>query len=340
MGRNKTVTSEVRNLIIDKYKNGERQNKIAKMFNINKSTVTRIVRRFSLKGTPEAFKSPGRPRKTTQRTDRHIIKIASANPFLSSEKILGEITPEDGKIISSRTVRRRLVNVGLFSRRPAKKPLLSKKNVKARLVFAQAHINWTVEQWKKVIFSDESKFILFNSYGIQHVRRPAGKRLDPKYTVPTVKHGGESVMVWGCFSAYGMGPLHRIEGIMDKYMYKDILKNIMEPYAYEYLPIKYTFQHDNDPKHASKIVKQWFVEVKINVMVWPSQSPDLNPIENLWEILDKQIRSEHFSNKEKLLQVLQRAWSSIDYKIIMNLIESMPRRCKEVINAKGYYTKY
>lgn len=337
MGRNRTVTSEVRKLIIDKYKNGEKQNK---MFNVNKSTISRIVRRFSLKGTPEALKSPGRPKKTTQQTDRAIIRIASVNPFLSSEKILGKIAPEDGKNISSRTVRRRLVTAGLLSRRPAKKPLLSKKNVKARLAFALEHINWTVEQWKRVVFSDESKFNLFNSDGIQHVRRPAGKRLDPKYTVPTVKHGGGSVMVWGCFSAYGMGPLHRIEGIMDKYIYKDILKNIMEPYADEYLPIKYIFQHDNDPKHASKIVKQWFKEAKINVMLWPSQSPDLNPIENLWEILDKQIRSENFSNKEKLFQVLQRAWSSIDYKIIMNLIESMPRRCREVVNSKGYYTKY
>ena len=73
----------------------------------------------------------------------------------------------------------------------------------------------------------------------------------------------------------------------------------MEPYADEYLPIKYTFQQDNESKHTSKIVKRWFQESKLKVLSWPSQFLDLDPIENLREILDKQIRSENFSNKGK-----------------------------------------
>lgn len=338
MGRSKTVTNELRNLIIESYKRGIKKNAIANNFNINKSTVTRIIQRFSTIGTPVAFKSPGRLRKTTKRTDRKILKISATNPFLSSEKILGILPKEDRNKISSRTIRRRLLNAGMFSRRPTKKPLLSKKNVKARLEFAQNHVNWTIEQWARVIFSDETKFNLVSSDGVQHVRGPVGKRLDPKYTVPTVKHGGGSVMVWGCFSSYGMGPLHRIEGIMDKYMYKDILKNVMEQYADEYLPLKHIFQHDNVPKHASKIVKQWLEMSKIEVMLWPSQSPDLNPIGNLWEIVDRQIRNENYTNKDQLFRALERAWSQIDDKIIANLIESMPRRCRDVINANGYYT--
>lgn len=86
---------------------------------------------------------------------------------------------------------------------------------------------------KKVVFSNESKFNLFRSDGIAYVRHPVGKRLNIKYISLTVKHGGGSIQVWGCFSGYGMGPLFRINGIMDRFLSKDILQNQMIPYLEE-----------------------------------------------------------------------------------------------------------
>ena len=81
--------------------------------------------------------------------------------------------------------------------KPSKKPWISKKNVKARLKFARDHLDWSVADWGRVLWSDESKFNLFSSDGIRYVRRPPGQRNNPKYQVPTVKHGGGSVMIWG-----------------------------------------------------------------------------------------------------------------------------------------------
>jgi len=111
--------------------------------------------------------------------------------------------------------------------------------------------------WSNVLFSDESKFELFGSDGIKYVRRPVDKRFDVRYQIPTVKHGGGSVMVWGCMSASETGPLVLVNGKMDKFQYKSILENVMLPYAEAHMRPGWFFQQDNDPKHTSKIVKKY-----------------------------------------------------------------------------------
>lgn len=147
-------------------------------------------------------------------------------------------------------------------------------------------------------------------------------------------------MVWGCFSGHGIGQIHKISGIMDQYVYKDILENIMLPYAEEELPLRWTYQQDNDPKHTSKLLKRWFVENKITVLGWPAQSPDLNPIENLWELIDRRINRDLCKNKDALFIKVKEAWEQIPTQIMNNLIESMPRRCAAVNKNKGFCTKY
>jgi len=322
------------------YQSGKKQINIAKTLNLHKSIVSRTIRQFRVLGNISVKKKSGRPRKTTPYQDKQIIKIAKSEPFLGSNRIKHRISEELGVNVTSRTVRGRLVEAKLFGRRPAKKPLLSKKNRRSRLNFAKTHLHWTEHDWKKVIWSDESKFSLFKSDGIVYVRRPANQRLNPKYTCPTVKHGGGSVMVWGCFSGYGMGPLYKIEGIMDRFKYKDILENQMVPYADETMPLRHVFQQDNDPKHSSRYVKAWLRQEQINTMDWPSQSPDLNPIENLWEILDLKIRGKLYHNNAELFNALKEAWTTMDAALISKLLRSMPKRCQDVIKNNGYFTKY
>jgi hypothetical protein len=92
-------------------------------------------------------------------------------------------------------------------------------------------------------------------------------------------------------------------------------------------------------KHTSYIIKEWFLAEKVDVMKWPAESPDLNPIENLWDHLDRAIRKENagrFESKETLVKAAQRSWNNITSKHIDKLIFSMPRRCAEVIKNNGY----
>ena len=238
------------------------------------------------------------------------------------------------------TTKRRLRCHNLFGRRPAKKPLISAKNRKARLKFAKEHLHWTVKDWSKILWTDESKFMMFGSDGIKYIRRPKGKRYDARYQLPTVKHGGGNVRVWGCFSRDMIGPIHHIEGIMDQTVYLDIIKNVMLPHSKQKMPRGWILQQDNDPKHRAASVKKFFASSKIRVMEWPSQSPDLNPIEHLWEHVDRNLPKVKPKNKAELFQNIRNCWSQIPIDVLIKLVDSMPDRCRAVITSKGYPTKY
>lgn len=340
MGKNKYLSEDLRNRVIELKNRGVKQCTIAKSLMISEGAVSKILKKYRTLGATTNRPKSGRPRKTTPFIEKSIKKISLADPHKSSRQIKEEICDNFNINVTDRTVRRRLCEVGLLGRVAVKKPLLSKRNRKNRIRFAQNHLNWTSQNWNTVLWSDESKFKIFGSDGRSFVRRPVGKRYDANYQKPTVKHGGGSVMIWGCFSRAGVGPLVKIEGKMDRFMYRDILQNTMLPFAEEEMPLIWRFQQDNDPKHASRLVKNWFLEANVDVLEWPSQSPDLNPIEHLWELLERKIRLRAIHNATDLWEILQDEWQNIPLEICQNLVDSMPRRCKAVLQAKGYATKY
>lgn len=340
MGSKKCIPSPVKNLIVRSVHNGNSFRKTAELYGVGKSVVGQIMKRFESTGSTKNRKQSGRPPKTTPREDRKLIKLCKENPRLSAVELNAKMRTGYGVRCSISTTKRRLRQANLFGRRPAKKPLISLKNRNARKEFALEHLNWTSQQWSKILFSDESKFLLFGTDGIRYIRRPIGARYDPKYQLPTVKHGGGNVLVWGCFSRDGVGPLHRINGIMDQVMYKNICKNIMIPHAKDKMPRGWIYQQDNDPKHTAKSVQEFFKKNKIRVLKWPSQSPDLNPIEHLWEHVDRKMRGIKPTNHADLFDKIKEIWDSIPIDVCINLIDSMPRRCQAVLDNKGYPTKY
>jgi hypothetical protein len=141
-------------------------------------------------------------------------------------------------------------------------------------------------------------------------------------------------------SVHGVGNLVRINGGMDAELYRSILADDLAPSVEHYgSNLKdFIFQHDDDPKHTSRLVRQWLVDNEIEVLDWPAQSPDLNPIENLWEHLKRRMLAP--TSMHALWERLELEWNAIQADVCVNLIESMPRRIAAVLKAKEGYTKY
>ena len=137
----------------------------------------------------------------------------------------------------------------------------------------------------------------------------------------TVKHQN-SINAWGCFSWNGMGDLHRVKGIMTGPVYRQILIHHLAPSARRLCGNNFVFQHDNDPKNTSGVVQRYLTNKKVNVMKWPAQSPDLNPIENLWAELNGITKKRKPKNEDELFEVLKRGWESLSIEYLHSLIES------------------
>ena len=340
MPKEKEIALQVRKLIVEAVQKKIPYSQISQLYGVSKSSVARIIDKWNKTKSVANNPRSGRPRITTVRQDRILTRLCKNDPRLSSVQLNGIMAKSYQMQCSVSTTKRRLRSQNLFGRRSAKKPLISLKNRIARIKFAKEHLNWTVKDWSKILWTDESKFMMFGTDGIKFIRRPKGKRYDPKYQLPTVKHGGGNVMVWGCFSRDMVSPIYHIDGIMDQVVYLDIIKKVMLPHAKQKMPRGWILQQDNDPKHRATSVKNFFGRSKIRVMEWPSQSPDLNPIEHLWEHVDCNLQKIKPKNKTELFQNIKKCWSKIPIDVLIKLVDSMPARCKAVIDSKGYPTKY
>ena len=150
-------------------------------------------------------------------------------------------------------------------------------------------------------------------------------------------------MVWGCFVNNTPGPLVIIEETVNARKYLEILENHFLPF-YNSLDDEnvYIFQGDNAAVHRAQIVIDWKADKLIGTLPWPAQSPDLNPIEHVWDFLERRVRGRRPTPKSKaeLMSALQEEWVTIDPQYLENLVSSMPRRVQAVIENKGHPTKY
>ena len=138
---------------------------------------------------------------------------------------------DSGVNVSNRTVRRRLFSAGLRARKPSKRPYLNDKQRKKRLSWAREHLEWTKDNWKKVLWSDKTKISIFGSDGVRYVRRRPGEDNMPECTTATMNHP-LSVMIWDCMCMNGVGRIQAVDGTIKAKTYiLEILQPKMLPSA-------------------------------------------------------------------------------------------------------------
>uniref|UniRef100_A0A3Q4I3F8 Tc1-like transposase DDE domain-containing protein n=1 Tax=Neolamprologus brichardi TaxID=32507 RepID=A0A3Q4I3F8_NEOBR len=249
-------------------------------------------------------------------------------------------TAQVGESVHRTTISRALHKVGLYGRVARRKPLVTENHKKSSLQFATSHVGDTANMWKKVIWSDETKMELFGQNAKRYVWRKTNTAHHSEHTIPTVKYGG-SIVLWGCFSSAGTGKLVRVDGKMNGAKYRAILEeNLLESAKDLRLGWRFTFQQDNDPKHKARATMEWFKTKHIHVLECPSQSPDLNPIENLWQDLKTAVHKRCPSNLTELELFCKEEWARISVSRCAKLVETYPKRLAAGIAAKGGSTKY
>lgn len=318
------------------------QREIACQCAIGVATVNRIIRQHSETGSvsPQRSGKCGRKRKTTKRDDAVLLRLSKLNPRKTSDMLRKDLEMT-GVHLDSSTVRRRLLEGGRKARKPMKKQLLTTSMKKKRLFWASTYKGWSVEQWRKVVFSDESHFEV-QGQRCQFVRRADGESITPKHILQTVKHP-EKKMFWGCFTYSGPGPLCPVTGMMNSSSYIQILGSKLVPELHKQFPDGTgVFQQDLAPCHTSKLVQRFFKKERITCLQWPGNSPDINPIENLWAICKARLRKLDCSTKEKMIcSVIQVWFHDAEIKLMcQKLIDSMPKRVSALLKAKGGHIKY
>uniref|UniRef100_A0A673HSL5 Tc1-like transposase DDE domain-containing protein n=1 Tax=Sinocyclocheilus rhinocerous TaxID=307959 RepID=A0A673HSL5_9TELE len=284
MPRSKEIQKQMRKKVIEIYQSGKGYKAIYKALGLQRTTVRTIIHKW------QKQLNSGEPSQEWP-ADQNYPKSTTTSKELQASLASVKVSVHDS------TIRKRLGKNGLHGRVPRRKPLLSKKNIKARLSFARKHLDDPQDFWENTLWTDETKVELFGRCVSHYVWRKSNTAFQKKNIIPTVKYGGGSVMVWGCFAASGPGRLAVINGTMNSAVYQKILKENVRPSVRD-LKLKRTWvlQQDNDPKHTSKSTSEWLKKNKMKTLEWPSQSPDLNPIEMLWHDLKKAVHARKPSN--------------------------------------------
>ncbi|KAG2463316.1 TCB1 transposase, partial [Polypterus senegalus] len=338
--KSKELSVDLRDRIVSRHKSEESYRKISAALKVPISTVASIIRKWKKFKTTRTLSRAGRPSKLSDRGRRALVRKVTKNPMV----ILSELqrsSVERGEPSRRTTISAAIHQSGLYGRVARWKPLLSKRHMAACLEFAKRHQKDSQTMRNKILWFDETKIELFGVNAMRHVWRKPGIAHQQANTIPTVKYGGGSIMLWGCFVAAGTGRLVSIKGKMTAAMYRDILdENLLQSALYLRLGRRFTFQQDNDNKHTAKISKEWLQDNSVNVLEWPSQSPDLNPMEHLWRDLKMAVHRRFPANLMGLERCCKEEWTKLAKDRCAKLVALYSKRLEAVIAAKGALTKY
>ncbi|GFW71038.1 transposable element Tcb2 transposase [Trichonephila clavipes] len=291
----------------------------ARRLNVSRSVVQRLWDQYQSEDSVSRRPVPCRPRATTSEEDRFLALSArrEKNHYCAAAR--------------------------LYARRPVVCVPLNGRQRRSRLCWAREHVSWTQQQWASVLFTDESRFTMESDSGRLLIWREQRTRYHQSNTVERHSYRGDGILVWAGISLGGHTDLHVFHGgTVTGLRYRD---EILDPYVRPYAAAignDFILMDDNARPHRARIVEEYLEDYGLERMEWPARSPDLNPIEHLWDYLGREVaalnpppRSLH-----ELKQGLFCVWSSLPIPVSDNLINSMGNRCRQCIQVRGGHIPY
>ncbi|GFV73892.1 transposable element Tcb2 transposase [Trichonephila clavipes] len=327
-----------RGRIIGKLEEGRSVTSVAAEFGIAHSIVSRLWRQFQTTGTAIRGFSSGRPRGTTPTDGRYIVLQARRNRRQTAGEIARRTTQATGRPISRFTVARRLHGGGLFALRPVRCIPLTPAHRRRRSLWCREHRNWRDNEWGRVLFTDESRFSLSSDSHRILIWRERGSRNHPSNIIERDRYGGRGVLVWEGIMLGSRTDLHIFDaGSVNGTRY---CNEILHPYVRLFrgsMGLQFLFMDDNSPCHRTVAAEQLLESEDIERMDWPAQSPDLNPIEHVWDFLGRRLAARTLPPVKirELRLALQDEWAVMPQQLIDTLILSMGRRCETCLAVSG-----
>jgi transposase len=333
------IPDEIRARIVGLSEGGKKGVEIAAIVGVPVRIVQRLVKNFRENGTYKSktcAKKYGK--KLSDRDVRGIKRVLQADRRIT----LSDITNMCPTKVCRNTIRKALHDSGIHSRIAVKKPFLTPRHMSQRLAFAQKYCRWSAEDWEQVVWTDESTFEVGKNSRQIHVWRTVSERYASSCIVPTFKSGRTSLMIWGAFSGGQKSQLvfmpkdRRSAKDFVEVVYNGELLHFMEKVPQGLL------MEDGAPVHRSKLCEEWRQAHRLEKLNWPANSPDLNPIENLWKILKDAVQHGSIcpKNTSDLRVVIAREWKIISGQKLLLLCHSMPTRLQAVIEASGGHTRW
>ncbi|GFT62364.1 TATA-binding protein-associated factor 172 [Trichonephila clavipes] len=277
----------------------------------------------------------------------YIVLSAKRNRRTTAQQVANQFLAASGKQISRKTVARRLRGGGLYARRPVVCIPLTRQRRTARLQWCREHHNWTEQDWACVLFSDESRFSLSSDCRRQLIWRESGTAYRPENIQKKDRYPTCSIMVWAGIMINGRMHLHVVvNGTMTGQRYID---EVLLPHDRLFrgsVGDKFVFMDDNATCHRTLAVQDCLDSEGIQRLVWPARSPDLNPIENVWDALGRQVAGRNYppTTKNTLIRALTEEWDKLPQQLLDNVVQSMDmcplavkEKCLECLNETVYY---
>ena len=314
---------------------------VQEMPNVPARTLYGWKRRALARGSLVPNKSPGRPKKITEREARLIHRSVKSDP---GQKI-AELIASTGVPVCHDTMVKELKRWNIRSTVAAKRPMLTDNQIAMRRRFAQIHAGQDLDYWKRWVFSDECSVELDCAEGTVRWLITPQERYKQQFIQGKRQGGGGKLMIWSMISFNGMAPLVFIEGTQDARGYKELLQREVLPVMLGRLddfPEGSYYMDDGASCHDAHSVIQFCYEKGIDRPFWPSNSPDMNPIEWIWGWLKhalSNLKSKPRNIAELKLALIQLA-NALTLQSIQKLIAGMPKRIEELSRVNGCCTNY